>query len=91
MRGRSENLHALRMCLWHGVFPGLIILRAIDRAECSLTGDTAFQLSFNFSGAALFQRICATACQHRPGNREEDRQALHLLILGSERLIAIAD
>jgi hypothetical protein len=38
--------------------------------------------------ATLFQWVCATACHHRPGNREENRQALHLLILGSERFNA---
>jgi hypothetical protein len=57
----------------------------IHRAELTLTCDAAFELALDFLCAPLFERIGATAHHQCACDREQDRQGLHLLILGNER------
>jgi hypothetical protein len=59
--------------------------------ECSLPGDATLQLRLNFRARALFERIGATARNQYAAGRNENRRRLHLLILGSERCIAIEE
>jgi hypothetical protein len=66
-----------------------IIRGAINWPQCPLAGDAALELALNFLRAALFQRISATARDQR--ERAQDRQGLHLLILGSQGDNAIAE
>jgi leucyl/phenylalanyl-tRNA--protein transferase len=60
--------------------------RSVDRAKLPLARDTAFELSLHLGAAAVLKRISATAERER--DRAQDRQGLHLLILGREGLIA---
>jgi hypothetical protein len=76
--------------LRHAVLPRRITGGPLHWAERSLAGDAALKLPLHFLRAALFKRISA-ATRSQPCDHEQDRQALHLLILGSERCIAIAD
>jgi hypothetical protein len=48
------------------------------------------KLRFDFFTAALFEGISAAARDHAC-DHEQDRQAFHLLILESERVIARSD
>jgi hypothetical protein len=48
----------------------------------SLTGHPALELIADFLGAALFERVRTSPGEKRA--RANDRQGLHLLILGSE-------
>ena len=54
----------------------------------ALAGNAALKLGFYFFGATPFQRIGASARDKRPGERHQDRQAFHLLILESKPSIA---
>jgi hypothetical protein len=72
------------MRLWNAVLTSGIIGRAINWTEGALTGNAPLELALNFLSSTLFQWICATAPDQDAGNCEENRQALHLLILGSE-------
>jgi hypothetical protein len=73
------------MSLWDGVLGRLIIIRAIHRAEFTLTGHAAFELVGHFARGSLFEGISATARHQRATQKNQDRQGLHLLILGNER------
>lgn len=88
MFGRSDRFHTLRMGLWHGMLRRLIVLRAIDWPKLSLAGYAAFELRLHFPGAALLERIGASAAAQHPRDCEQERQAFHLLILGRVRPIA---
>jgi hypothetical protein len=70
------------MSLWNSVFAGGVILRAIDRANRSLAGHAALELTSDFLRAALFEWVSASP--HDKRTRANDRQGLHLFILGSE-------
>jgi len=67
-----------------------IIFAAIYGADLSLAGNAALQLLADLSGGALFERIGATGREQRACDWDEDRQGLHLLILGSRSVIARA-
>jgi len=71
------------MSLGNSVFAGRITLFAIDRANGSLTGYAALELIPDFPRAALFERVSTSPSEKRA--RANDRQGLHLFILGSER------
>jgi hypothetical protein len=71
------------MSLWNSVFAGRIVRWAIDRANGSLSGHAALELTSDFLRAALFEWISASP--HNKRARANDRQGLHLFILGSER------
>ena len=73
------------MSLWDAVFGCLIVLSAIHRAEFTLTGYAAFELVAHFARSSLFESVGATARHQRPSEQNQDRQGLHLLILGNER------
>ena len=72
------------MRLWDTMLGGRIAWLALLRPDCALTSNAAFKLLLDFGSLSLFEWIGATAREQRCGNREEDRQALHLLILESE-------
>ena len=71
------------MGLWNGVFTGGIAGAPLFRANRSLAGDAALELTSDFLGTALFEWVSASAYNERAG--ANNRQGLHLLILGSER------
>jgi hypothetical protein len=77
------------MSLRDAVLSRGIIRRSINRAYCSLAGYAALELTSYVLGAALFQRIGTPTRNKR--ERANHRQGLHLLILGNEREIAIAE
>ena len=79
----SFGLHTLRMSLRYCVFAGRIIFRAVLRTNRALTGDAALELTAHFLRATLFERI--RACPGEKRARANNRQGLHLLILGSRR------
>jgi hypothetical protein len=70
------------MSLWNSVFASRIIRWAFDRANRSLAGHAALELTSDFLRAALFEWISASPHDERA--RANDRQGLHLFILGSE-------
>jgi hypothetical protein len=70
------------MSLRDAVFSRGIIRRSINRADRSLAGHAALKLPTDFLSAAMFDWISATASDQR--ERANDRQGLHLLILGSK-------
>jgi hypothetical protein len=74
------------MSLWNSVFASRIIRWAFDRANRSLAGHAALELTSDFLRAALFEWISASPHDERA--RANDRQGLHLLILGSDLSIA---
>ena len=73
------------MSLRHAVFASGIGGRSLDWANRSLAGDATFELALHFFRAALFHRISAASCNQRQCDQEQDRHALHLLILESSR------
>ena len=82
--GWDNRLQDLRMGLRNSVLVCLVAGWAIHRPELTLTGDATFELALDFLCAPLFERIGATAHHHCVSDREQDRQGLHLLILGSK-------
>ena len=76
----------LRMSLRNPVFAGGITGLSLFRTKLPLPGHSALKLASNFFRAALFERISASPHDERA--RANDRQGLHLFILGSERTIA---
>jgi hypothetical protein len=70
------------------MLPGRIVWWPLDWAECSLSRHAALQLALHFFRAALFERISAAARDQRPCDHEQDRYALHLLILRTKVYIA---
>jgi hypothetical protein len=75
------------MSLRHTMLARGIVGRPLQGAKGSLTGHAAFKLPLHFLRGALFERVGATA-RDQPCDHEQDRHALHLLILESERGIA---
>ena len=73
------------MSLWDAVLGCLIVLSAIHRAEFTLAGHAALELVAHFARGSLFEWIGATARHQRTSEKDRDRQALHLLILGNGR------
>jgi hypothetical protein len=71
------------MRLWNRVFTGGIVRSPLFRANRSLAGHAALELASDFLGGALLERVSASAYNERA--RANDRQGLHLLILGSEQ------
>jgi hypothetical protein len=71
------------MSLWNRVFTGRIARGPLFRANRPLAGHAALKLISDFIGGALFEWVCASA--HNERAHANDRQGLHLLILGSER------
>jgi len=71
------------MSLWNSVFAGGIVRGPLFRANRSLAGHAALELTSDFLLAALFKWISASPNDERA--RANDRQGLHLFILGSER------
>jgi hypothetical protein len=59
---------------------GWVARRSLQRADCSLTGDSSFKLSLNFLRGALFERVGA-ASHTQACDRDQDRHAFHLRIL----------
>ncbi|MDB6147164.1 MAG: hypothetical protein JWO45_828 [Spartobacteria bacterium] len=76
------------MILRDAVLTGGIVRRPIDRTDCSLASDAALKLGSHFVGASFFQRIGTTARSEDECCCQENRQALHLFILESDRGIA---
>jgi hypothetical protein len=74
------------MSLWNSVFAGRIVRGPLFRANRSLAGHAALELASDFLRGALFERISASP--HDERTRANDRQGLHLLILGSDLSIA---
>jgi hypothetical protein len=70
------------MRLGNGVFAGWIAGLSLFGNDLSLPGDTALQLRLHFLAAPLLERISAAAGNRRAGDREQDRQGPHPLILG---------
>jgi hypothetical protein len=71
------------MSLWNSVLAGGITRLSLFRTNRPLASHATLKLISNFIGAALFEWISASAYNERA--RANDRQGLHLLILGSER------
>jgi len=71
------------MSLWNSVLAGGITRLSLFRTNRPLASHATLKLISNFIGAALFEWISASA--HNERARANDRQGLHLLILGSER------
>ena len=65
------------------MFAGGITGLSLFRTKLPLPGHSALKLASNFFRAALFERISASPHDERA--RANDRQGLHLFILGSER------
>jgi hypothetical protein len=76
------------MSLGNGMLIRLITLRAIERSKLALPGDASLKTLLDLLSGRLLERIRAPAGKEREYGREQDRQALHLLILRSKRLIA---
>jgi hypothetical protein len=70
------------MGLWNRMFTGGIVRGPLFRANCSLAGHAALELTSDFLCAALFERVSASP--HNERARANDRQGLHLFILRSE-------
>ena len=64
------------------MFAGGITGLSLFRTKLPLPGHSALKLASNFFRAALFERISASPHDERA--RANDRQGLHLFILGSE-------
>ena len=75
------------MSLRHTMLARRIVGRPFDWAKRSLSGRAAFKLPLHFLRGQLFNRISAAA-RDQPCDHEQDRHALHLFILESERGIA---
>ena len=86
--GWDNRLQELRMGLRNSVLVCLVARWTIHRPELTLTCDAAFELALDFLCAPLFDRIGTTAHHQCVCDREQDRQGLHLLILGSDQAIA---
>jgi hypothetical protein len=71
------------MSLRNGVFAGGIILLTLLRANRSLSGDAALELTPDFLRGPLFERV--RTCPGEKRARANNRQGLHLFILGSAR------
>jgi hypothetical protein len=71
------------MGLWNRMFTGRIARGPLFRTDRSLAGYTPLQLTTDFLGAAFFERVSTSTGEKRA--RANDRQGLHLFILGSER------
>jgi hypothetical protein len=54
----------------------------------ALTRDSTLKLSFHILGGCLFEGVSTTACHQGQGDRAQDRQGLHLLILEGGQFIA---
>jgi hypothetical protein len=78
------------MSLRHAVFGGRIARRTINRPKLSLSGYAALQLILHFGTFPLLEGVGAANHKQRESDRAKDRQAFHLLILGSGGRIAIA-
>jgi hypothetical protein len=50
--------------------------------DITLAGQAALQLRLNFVAGSLLERIGATASNQHAADHNQDRQGLHLLILG---------
>ena len=85
------TVFTLRMSLRHAVLGRGIGGRSLDWANRSLAGDATFELALHFFRAPLLDRVSAAAHHQRRCDHEQDRHALHLLILGTKRSNAIAD
>ena len=83
MLRRCHRLHALGMGLWNRMFTSGIARGPLFRTNRSLAGHAALELASDFLRGALFERVSTAAYNERA--RANDRQGLHLLILGSER------
>jgi hypothetical protein len=68
------------MSLWDAMLCGWVAWRSLQRADCSLAGDSAFKLPLNFLRGALFERVGA-ASHSQACDRDQDRHAFHLRIL----------
>jgi hypothetical protein len=79
------------MSFWHAVLASRIARRPLDWANRPLAGHTTLKLPPHFFGAALFERVSAATHDQCRCDHEQDRHALHLLILGTKRSNAIAD
>jgi len=79
------------MSFWYAVLASGIAGRPLDWTERPLAGDATLKLPSHFIGAALFERISAATHDQRRSDHEQDRHALHLLILETKRSNAIAD
>jgi hypothetical protein len=71
------------MGLWNRMFTGGIVRGPLFRANRSLARHATLELTSDFLRGALFERVSTAAENERA--RANDRQGLHLLILGSER------
>jgi hypothetical protein len=67
------------MSLWDCVFTGGIAGFSLFGTKLSLAGDAALDLTSDFLGAALFERVSTSPYDERAC--ANDRQGLHLLIL----------
>jgi hypothetical protein len=76
------------MSFWHAVLAGGIARRPLDWANRPLAGHATLKLPPHFFGAALFERVSAATQDHRRCDHEQDRHALHLLILRNKLTIA---
>jgi hypothetical protein len=71
------------MSLWDCVFAGGIAGFSLFGAQLPLARHATLELTPDFLGAALFERVSTSPSDERA--RANDRQGLHLLILGSKR------
>jgi hypothetical protein len=76
------------MILGDGVLAGRIVRSALDWSNVSATAQAALELLLHFRAPPLLERIGATKCKEHPSDHEQDRRALHLLILGMNCCIA---
>jgi hypothetical protein len=79
------------MSFWHAVLAGSVARRPLHWANRPLAGHAPLKLPLHFFGAALFERVSAATDDQRQGDHQQDRHALHLLILETKRSNAIAD
>ena len=70
------------------VFCSRISRLALFWTNCALTGDAALKLILDLRTFSLFEWIGATGGEEGDCDQEEDRPALHLLILESDDAIA---
>ena len=49
------------MSLWDAMLCGWVARRSLQRADCSLAGDSAFKLPLNFLRGPLFERVGAAS------------------------------
>ena len=71
------------------MFAGGIVRSPFLRTNRSLSGYAALQLTPDFLGTALFERISTSTGEKRA--RAEKREGFHLLMLENDRGIAIAE